>query len=101
MNKTLVRAALLLFIASLLGCGGAENSDGSSKSTYSSCKITSSNALFNSDRQRDLQQCWDGVDFESKGDAMAWCEGKVTDYISRTYLLGHSVTYMIESTNCP
>jgi len=55
----------------LLGCGAGENSDGSRRSTYSSCKITSSNALFNYDRQRDLQQCRDGVDFESRGDAMA------------------------------
>lgn len=102
MSKALVRTALVLFvIAGLVGCSGAENSDGSSKSTYSSCKIVSSNALFNSDRQRDLEQCWDGVDFESKGDAMAWCEGKVNDYLSRTYLFGHSVTYMIESTYCP
>jgi hypothetical protein len=75
MSKKLVKAALLLFISGLLGCGGGENSDGSSKSTYSSCKIISSNALFNSDRQRDLQQCWDGVDFESKGD-MQWLGAK-------------------------
>ncbi|MDM8524412.1 hypothetical protein QUF80_13675 [Desulfococcaceae bacterium HSG8] len=51
MSKTLVSAVFVLLIAGLLGCSGAENSDGSSKSTYSSCKITSSNALFNSDRQ--------------------------------------------------
>lgn len=95
---------LILFFAGLFlsGCGG-ENKDGSKKSTYSSCKITSSEALLASGREADLRQCWNapGDGYESKGDAMQWCERSVSSYISDNYLLGHTVAYAVESTNCP
>lgn len=93
---------LASFALALIGCGGS-NSDGSSKSTYSSCKITKSGALLANDRDRDLKQCWNapGSGFESQGDALQWCERQVNAYIANNYILGHSVSYSIESTNCP
>lgn len=94
---------VLLFSAifALSACGGS-NSDGSSKSTYSSCKITASQALFAADRDKDLKQCWNAVGngYESQGDAMQWCERQVNAYIASNYVLGHTVSYMIETTNC-
>ena len=98
--------AVILFSAviALSACGGSgSNSDGSSKSTYSSCKISSSQALFAADRDQDLRQCWNasGNGYASQGDAMQWCEQKVNAYIANTYLVGHTVTYVIESTKCP
>ena len=95
MNKLV----LLIFSIFILSCS---NSDGSLKSTYSSCKITSSEALFSSDRQSDLSQCWDasGDGYAAKGDAMQWCESQVNNYISNEYILGHTVMYAVESTFC-
>lgn len=91
----------LLIALYITGC--AENEDGSSKSTYSSCKITSSQALFLSDRVNDLEQCWNAPEngYESQGDAMQWCEKKVTEYLADEYIFGHAVSYQIESTYCP
>ena len=93
----------LIFISiSLLFIGCVTNDDGSSKSTYSSCKITSSSAIFASDRVKDLKQCWNAPNggYESKGDALAWCASEVTRYTSK-YILVPSVEYVIESTYCP
>ena len=97
MRKLLILSAIF----ALSACGGS-NDDGSSKSTYSSCKITSSEALFATDRDKDLQQCWNagGNGYESQGDAMQWCEQQVNAYIANNYLLGHTVSYAVESTNC-
>jgi len=100
MKRILIILLFLCISFQILGCSD-ENDDGSKKDTYSSCKIIKSEALLASDRSYDLQQCWDGVDYESKGDALAWCESKVNNYISNRYLIGHSVTYAVESTNCP
>lgn len=83
----------------LTGCG-SDNSDGSDPTTYSSCSIISSQAIFSSDREKDVSQCWDGVDYKEKSLAMDWCAQKVNSYISETYLVGHSVTYLVASTNC-
>lgn len=86
----------------LAACGGGgDNSDGSKSSTYSSCTITKSDALLAGDRSKDLQQCWDGVDYEEKNLAMNWCRQKVTQYIADEYIAGHSVEYEVASTNCP
>lgn len=97
MKKLLILSCLL----ALQACGGS-NSDGSSKFTYSSCKIVSSNALLASDRDKDLRQCWNapGEGYESKGDALQWCERQVNSYLAANYLIGHSVTYVTESTYC-
>lgn len=98
-----MKKILLASIAiTLLGCGGS-NSDGSSKLTYSSCKITQSSALLAIDRENDLKQCWNAPSngYESKGDAMQWCELQINAYIANNYLIGHSVTYAVESTYCP
>ena len=93
---------LILSVALILSACGGSNSDGSSKSTYSSCKITSSEAMFSSDRENDLNQCWDadGDGYESQGDALQWCELQTTEYLSENYFFGHSIEYAIESTNC-
>ena len=96
MKKLIFISISLLFI----GCG--TNDDGSSKSTYSSCKITSSGAIFASDRVKDLEQCWNAPNggYESQGDALAWCASKVTKYTSK-YTLIPGIEYAVESTNCP
>jgi hypothetical protein len=93
---------ILTVIFTLSACGGSNN-DGSSKSTYSSCKITSSEALFVADRSNDLKQCWNagGKGYESQGDALQWCAQQVNTYIANQYLIGHTVKYSVESTNCP
>ncbi|EWH12072.1 hypothetical protein DS2_00070 [Catenovulum agarivorans DS-2] len=90
----------LAFVFSIVACS-SENSDGSDKSTYSSCSITDSDALFASDRAKDVAQCWDGANIEEKHLAMDWCKKKVTGYMGDEYLIGHSVTYQVASTNCP
>ena len=96
------KSLILSFTLVLSACGGS-NDDGSSKSTYSSCKIISSEALFASDRNNDLSQCWNagGSGYESRGDALQWCAQQVNAYISNNYLIGHTVKYAVESTYCP
>lgn len=91
---------ILTAIFSLSACGS--NDDGSSKSTYSSCKITSSSALLASDRDHDLKQCWNagGNGYESRGDAVQWCTRQVNSYISNRYIFGHTVEFSAESTYC-
>jgi hypothetical protein len=97
-NRVLLLALSALTLAS---CGGAENSDGSKRYTYSSCSITDSGAVLASDRAKDMRQCWDGVNYEEQSTAMRWCGQKVSSYISREYTFGHSVEYLVASTNCP
>ena len=89
---------ILIFTFLFLGCG--ENSDGSDKSTYSSCSITSSEAVWAEDRAEDINQCWDGVDYEERSLALDWCRKKVANYMSR-YVVGHTVEFEVRSTNCP
>ena len=85
----------------IIGCGA--NDDGSSKTTYSSCKITHSSALLTTDKNDDLSQCWNasGKGYESKGDALAWCQVEINTYMSKKYVLGHTIEYAVESTFCP
>jgi len=82
-----------------LGCG--ENSDGSDKSTYSSCSIKESGAVWAEDRAEDINQCWDGVNYEEKSLALDWCRKKVADYMGKKYVVGHSISFEVKSTNCP
>lgn len=91
----------LLLSSLLFGCGADENSDGSDKTTYSSCSIISSEALLASDRALDVSQCWDGVDYEEQSLAQDWCSKKVNAYMGANYTFGHSVKYQVSSTNCP
>lgn len=100
MKKTQLLITNVLFISILASCGG-KNSDGSDATTYSSCSITSSQALLASDRAKDVQQCWDGVNYEEKSLAMSWCAEKVNTYMGAEYTVGHSVEYQVASTNCP
>lgn len=79
---------------------GCTNSDGSDPTTYSSCSITSSSALFANHRASDVRQCWDGVDYEERSLAMSWCATKVNSYMGK-YVFGHSIEYQLASTNCP
>jgi hypothetical protein len=89
--------ATLLCVALITGC---TNSDGSDPTTYSSCSITSSSALFATDRARDVSQCWDGVDYDEYSLANNWCTSKVNSYMKR-YVFGHSIRFQVASTNCP
>ncbi len=98
-----MKKLLILSVAVILSACGGSNDDGSSTSTYSSCKITNSEALFASDRNNDLSQCWNasGNGYSSSGDALQWCATQVNTYIANTYVLGHTVKYAVESTYCP
>jgi hypothetical protein len=96
----LFRISISFAIFALLSSCAAENSDGSDPRTYSSCSITDSSALLASDRAKDISQCWDGVDYKEKSLALDWCAGLVSNYIAENYLVGHSVEYMVSSTNC-
>lgn len=95
-TKLIIILGFSIFLAS---CGGT-NSDGSNKSTYSSCSITESSALLASDRARDISQCWDGVNIEEKALALDWCGKKASAYMER-YIIGHSYKIQVASTNCP
>ena len=92
-------AIVVFWVMSMTGCGG-ENSDGSDATTYSSCRISNSEALLASDRSIDLAQCWDGVDYKKQSTALAWCSQQVSSYISSEYIFGHTVEYSVASTNC-
>lgn len=93
----------------LISCGSGEdgspnspkNSDGSLKRTYSSCRISHSEALLASDRANDTNQCWNasGSGFDNQGQAMEWCEKKAANYMSK-YIVGHSYRYEVKSTYC-
>lgn len=97
-----MKKLLLISVVSIacVSCG-AENSDGSDATTYSSCSITESGAIFAGDRAKDVSQCWDGVDYKEKSLALSWCGEKVSAYIGSEYTFGHAVSYKVTSTNCP
>lgn len=99
--KRMKKPIVIVAVVALSACGGS-NPDGSSKSTFSSCKIIKSEALLASDRNNDLSQCWNasGEGYESKGDALQWCEKQVNAYMANNYVFGHPVSYMVESTYC-
>ena len=93
---------LLIIVISLLSIScSPENSDGSDATTYSSCSITESSALFASDRALDVSQCWDGVNYDELSLAQTWCSDLVNTYMSNNYIFGHEVVYVVASTNCP
>ena len=97
-----MREVIILMIL-ILVMGGVEeskNSDGSEKTTYSSCSITSSEAILMSDRTNDNNQCWDGVNYKEYSLADDWCKGKVYNYMNSRYSIGHKIEYRISSTNC-
>ncbi len=98
MNK----AVILVSLSLLLSACGSSGDGGSDRSTYSSCKITTSKALLAEDRLKDTRKCWNasGGGIESKQRALDWCEDKVQEYIADTYIFGHTVTYSIQSTDC-
>jgi hypothetical protein len=98
MNIKFLTVALPCILVAV-GCA-PENSDGSDATTYSSCRITDSGAIFAADRARDLNQCWDGVNYEEQNKALAWCAQKTSDYMSSQYIVGHSYKYSVASTNC-
>ncbi len=96
-----MKIKLLILVSTLSIASCEENSDGSDKTTYSSCSITESGALFSSDRAKDVSQCWDGVNYKEKSLALTWCAEQVNTYIGNEYLIGHSTAYQVASTNCP
>jgi len=96
LNKILMSVSVLLLCSACT----PSNSDGSDATTYSSCSITESSALFAADRASDVSQCWDGKNYEERSLALDWCSTEVNSYMSR-YTLGHSIEYQVTSTNCP
>ncbi|WP_087016447.1 hypothetical protein [Thaumasiovibrio subtropicus] len=90
----------VIFMAA--GCNST-NDDGSSKWTYSSCNVTSSQAVSATDRARDQAQCWnfDGVGIYIKSDALAQCKTKVQNYVIGQYgSITHKVNYEVVSHKC-
>ena len=88
---------ILLMIVSL---GLFSCSEPTPTTNYSSCKITSSSAQSTEDEEHDLKQCWDGADYESKSDALSWCEDKVTSYIENEYNFTHSTQFTVKKETC-
>jgi hypothetical protein len=84
----------------LSACGGEGGSDGDA-STYDTCQITQSSALFSADRAKDVSQCWTIRATEDKNNALAQCETLASNYIAREYMVGHSVDYQVSSSSCP
>ena len=96
--KEIIIIGVLIFI---LGCGEeSKNSDGSNKTTYTSCSITESKAILATDRAKDVSQCWGGVNYKEESLAMDWCKKHVNSYMGR-YVFGHDVEFKVASTNCP
>jgi hypothetical protein len=93
---------ILLCAFLLTGCGGSGSggSDGDA-STYDTCEITQSDALFASDRAKDTSQCWSIKPTEDQTNALNQCKVLVNDYIANEYTFGHSVKYLVGSTSCP
>lgn len=103
--------SIFLFASLLASCGGDDKSSASkisgSKgsdgdvSTYDTCQITQSNALFASDRSADLSQCWSIKPTRDQTNALSQCRALVSNYIGNRYVVGHSVEYSVASTSCP
>lgn len=96
MKYLLTPACALLLTA----CGGDSSSDGKA-STYDTCRITDSAALFASDRANDLAQCWTITSTSNQQNAQAQCSTLVSSYIASEYLFGHAVEYAVSSSSCP
>lgn len=96
MKYLLIPACVLLLTA----CGGDSSSDGKA-STYDTCRITDSSALFASDRANDIAQCWTISSTSDQQNAIAQCSSLVSSYIASEYLIGHSVQYSVSSSSCP
>lgn len=100
MNKVMALVSMC-FLAT--GCFESDESNHSHdrwKSTYSSCQITYSDAVYSKDRSTDLRQCWDGVDYRSESRALDWCGNMVNDYMTRRYTFGHTVEYRVSASYC-
>ena len=91
---------ILPLVLALFSCN--ESSDIETK-IYVSCQINSSHAIQLTDRETDLSQCWDtDTDgYESQVYAVEWCADEVSDYIATQYDEAHTVTYIVQDTNCP
>ena len=72
--------------------------DDDEKNNYA-CDITDSDALYASDRAKDISQCWN-VKEDKLADASNWCKARVSSYIDDEYIFGHSVEYEIRSGKC-
>lgn len=93
------RITILMLALGLAACGGDDSSDGDA-STYDTCRITDSDALFADDRANDISQCWKISSTSDKNKALAACSSLVTAYIADEYLIGHSVEYSVASSSC-
>ncbi|CAM3968709.1 hypothetical protein [Vibrio neonatus] len=97
-----MKKIFVLLAVCLLSSCNVTNSDGSSVFTYSSCKITDSNAPFRYQQQHDEKQCWNAKadGYTSKSRAVDWCDEKVHDYVSEKYPTNYTVEFKVESTYC-
>lgn len=94
-----MRHASIFMAAAFLSACGEGGGDGKA-STYDTCRITASSALFASDRANDLRQCWSIVPTKNSTNALAQCQAKVNAYMNR-YVFGHEISYAVSSSTCP
>lgn len=92
---------IFIFLATtLLSACGEGGSDGQA-STYDTCRITQSSALFAADRAKDVSQCWRIQSTSDQQNALSQCGTLTSNYISKEYIFGHTVDYSISSSSCP
>ena len=93
---------VLLVIPLVLILSSCNESADMKDKIYLSCKISSSHATQEIDRETDLSQCWDTATsgYESQVSAVELCDEKVSDYISSQYDEAHTVTYIVQDTYC-
>ena len=91
---------LFTLCLALAACGGGEDDSKPAASTYNSCRISSSQAFFASDRANDLAQCWSITQTTDKTNALTQCSVLTSKYMTR-YISGHSYEYIVSSSACP
>lgn len=91
----MIKKAAVIFAC--IVCSGCPI-DSDEEETYA-CDITSSSALFASDRKIDIDQCWNTKQ-ESLSEANKWCQSRVTSYIDDRYVFGHDVQYIVRKGKC-
>lgn len=100
MKALIAGAAACLLTTGCIDINDSDHSDSYESSTYSSCRITFSDAAYSEDRWSDLNQCWDGVNYRSESRALDWCGTMVNDYMNHRYTFGHTVEYRVSVSHC-
>lgn len=100
MKALIIGATVCLLMAGCIEISDSDRHDSYESTTYSSCRITYSDAVYSADRSSDLRQCWDGVDYLSESRALDWCGAMVNNYMNHRYTFGHTVEYRVSRSRC-